>query len=84
MDIERSPGPVTLVGVEPIASKVNEAWRIYKDAPVSYSLRERSSGRRFAALCVCESNLTGEGEARVAAKAFPNTHKYFHTIYALI
>ena len=84
MDIERSPGPVTLVGVEPIASKVNEAWRIYKDAPVSYSLRERSSGRRFAALCVCESNLVGEGEARVAARAFPNTHKYFHTIYALI
>ena len=84
MDIKRSPGPVALVGVEPIASKVNEAWRIYEDAPVSYSLRERSSGRRFAALCICEVHLADKGEARVTARAFPNTHKYFHTIYALI
>ena len=84
MDIKRSLGRVALAGLEPIVSKVNEARQIYEDALISYSLHERSSGRRFAALCVCESNLVGEGEARVAARAFPNTHKYFHTIYALI
>ena len=84
MDIERSPGPVALACVEPILSKVNEAWRMYEDAPISYSLRERSGGGRFAALCVCEVNLADEGEARVTARAFLSTHKYFHTIYALI
>ena len=84
MDIKWSPGPVALACVEPILSKVNEAWRMYEDAPISYSLRERSGAGRFAALCVCEVNLTDKGEARATVRAFPNTHKYFHTIYALI
>ena len=84
MDIKRSPGPVALACVEPILSKVNEAWRMYEDALVSYSLRERSGGGRFAALCVCEVNLTDKGETRATARTFPNTHKCFQTIYALI
>jgi hypothetical protein len=63
MNIKQSSGPVALTGMEPIASKVNEAWRIYEDALIPYSLRERFGGGRFAASCVCEGNLMGKGEA---------------------
>ena len=75
MDIKRSLGRVALAGLEPIVSKVNEAWQIYEDALISYSLHERSCGGRFAALYICEVNITDEREARVTARAFPDTHK---------
>ena len=71
MDIKRSWGPVALAGVEPIESKVNEAWRIYEDALVPYSLRGRFGGGKFAASCVCEGNLIGEGEAGSCRKGIP-------------
>ena len=63
MDIKRSLGRVALAGLEPIVSKVNEAWQIYEDALVPYSLRERFGGGKFAASCACEGNLTSKGEA---------------------
>jgi hypothetical protein len=53
MDIKRSSGPVALTSVEPIASKVNEAWQIYEDALVPYSLCEMFGTWREVCGIVC-------------------------------